>query len=237
MNAHDVMGDDEVLRAASDSLSRIPMAGPPDVETIMARGRARRTRRLSAAAGLSVAAAAAGTALVLGLAGVLGPAGTPGTIRTASFTLVRNADGTDTLTINPNELLNPAALQNDLQQYGIPAIVNSGSFCTSASAPAGFSQVVSWSPAGEGTWTPQSDVQPTITIDPSAVPAGTELSFGYFHLSSGAYSGEQQADVVLIDTNSYTCDSTTPDPNGLPDGYGPSDGVGLLYGGPGPAGS
>ena len=43
MNAHDEMSDNEVLRAASDSLSAIPMASPPDVEAIMARGRARRT--------------------------------------------------------------------------------------------------------------------------------------------------------------------------------------------------
>jgi len=84
---------------------------------------------------------------------------------------------------------------------------------------------------------PLSNVQPTITIDPSAMPAGTELSVGYFQLSSGEYSGQQQADVVLIDTSSYTCSSTPPDPNGLPAGYGPDDGIGLLYGGPGPAGS
>lgn len=239
MNFHDVMSDDEVLRTASDSLSAIPVAGPPAVEAIMARGRARRTRRRSAVAGLSVAAAAAGTALVLGLTGVLGPAESRGTgvIRTASFTLVRNANGTDALTLNPGELLDSAQLQNDLAQYGIPAIVNSGSLCTSAPAPAGFSQVVSFNPAGEGTFTPGSGVQPTITIDPSAMPAGTELSFGYFQLSSGQYSGEQQADVVLIDTNSYTCSDIPPDPNGLPAGYGPDDGIGVLYGGPGPSGS
>jgi hypothetical protein len=100
------------------------------VESIMASGRARRTRRLSAVAGLSVAAAA-GTTLALGLSGVLGPAGTPGTIRTASFTLVSNSNGTATLTINPKELLDPAALQNDLARYGIPAKVTVGSFCSS----------------------------------------------------------------------------------------------------------
>jgi hypothetical protein len=61
----------------------------------------------------------------------------------------------------------------------------------------------------------------------------TALSFGYFQLSSG----EQQADSVLIDSSSYTCTSTPPDPNGPPDGYGQSDSVGLLYGGPGPGGS
>jgi hypothetical protein len=237
MNVHDEMSDNEVLRAASGSLSGIAVASPPDVEAIMARGRARRTRRLAGVAGLSVAGAAAGTALAAGLAGVLGPAPAPGTIRTASFTLASNANGTATLTINPGELLDPAALQSDLQQYGIPAKVTSGSFCSSDPAPTGFSQVVSSSPVGPSTVTPGSGVQPTITIDPSAMPAGAELSVGYFQLSSGQYSGEQQADVVLIDTSSYTCTSTPPDPNGPPAGYGESGSMGLLYGGPGPAGS
>ncbi len=236
MNVHDEMSDNEVLRAASDSLSAIPMASPPDVEAIMARGRVRRRRRLSAVAGLSVTAAA-GTALALGLTGVLGPARTSGTIRTAAFTLVSNANGTATLTLSPGELLDPAALQSDLAQYGIPAKVTTGSICSSNPAPAGFSQVVSSYPAGPSTATPQNGIHPTITIDPAAMPAGTELSVGNFQLSSGEYSGQQQADLVLIDTSSYTCSSTPPDPNGLPDGYGPSDGIGLLYGGPGPAGS
>ena len=184
-----------------------------------------------------MAGAAAGTALALGLTGVAGPASGPGTIQTAAFTLASNANGTATLTINPQELLDPAALQSDLAQYGIPAKVTTGSLCTSDPAPAGFSQVVSSNPAGPTTATPTAVAQPSMTIDPSAMPAGTELSVGNFQLSSGAYSGEQQADFVLIDTSSYTCSSTPPDPNSLPDGYGPSDGIGLLYGGPGPAGS
>jgi hypothetical protein len=190
-------------------------------------------RRL--AAGVTAAAAAAAVVLGLGLSGVFGssPARSMGTIRTTAFTLTSNANGTATLTINPGELLDPTALQSAFAQYGIPAMVTTGSFCSSDPAPAGFSQVVSSYPAGPYTATPQKGVQPTITIDPSAMPAGTELSVGDFQLSSG----EQQADFVLIVTNSYTCSSTPPDPNGLPDGYGPSDGIGLLYGGPGPAGS
>jgi hypothetical protein len=232
VNVHDEMSDNEVLRVASESLSAIPVASPPEVAAIMARGRARRRRRLYAAAGVSVAAAA-GTALTLGLTGVLGPARPPGTIRTAAFTLVSNSDGTATLTINPKELLDPAALQSDLAQYGIPAKVTSGSFCSSDPAPAGFSQVVPGQPAGSGTGTPQSGVQPTITIDPSAMPAGAELSVGYFQLNSG----EQQANVVLIDTSSYTCTSTPPDFPSPPAGYDESDSLGVRYGGPGPAGS
>lgn len=234
MNVHDEMSDNEVLRAACESLSAMPVASAPDVEAIMARGRARRRHRLSAVAGVSVAAAA-GTALALGLTGVLGPARTPGTIRTTSFTLVSNSDGTATLTISPKELLDAAALQSDLAQYGIPAKVTAGSLCTSDPAPAGFSQVVSDLP-GPGTATPLDRVRPSVTIDPAAIPAGTELSIGNFQLSSGEFAGEQQADVVLIDTSSYACSSTPPEPKGLPDGYGPSDGLWVLYGGPGAAG-
>ncbi len=233
MNVHDEMSDHEVLRAASESLSGLPMADPPDVRTVMARGRARRARRLSLVAGLSVAGAAAGTALALSLTGVLGPATTSGANRTAAFALVGNVDGTATLTINPEELLDPAALQSDLAQYGIPAKVTTGSFCISDPAPAGFSQVVSVYPPGPSTSTPQSTAQPKLTIDPSAMPAGTELSVGNFQLSSG----EQQADFVLIDSSSYTCSSTPPGPDSLPAGYGPADGIGLRYGGPGPTGS
>ncbi len=168
MNVHDDMTDNEVLRAAADSLSAIPLASPPDVQAIVDRGRARRTRRHDALAGLSVAGVAGGTALVLGLTGVLGPARAPGTIRTASFTLASNSNGTATLTISPAELLDSAALQRDLAQYGIPAKVTTGSLCTSNPAPAGFSQVVSTNPSGEATLTPVA--QPTMMIDPSAIP-------------------------------------------------------------------
>jgi hypothetical protein len=51
-------------------------------------------------------------------------------------------------------------------------------------------------------------MQPTVTFNPSAMPAGTELSFGVFRPSSDG----QQADYTLIYTNSYTCISTPPPP-------------------------
>ena len=136
----------------------------------------------------------------------------------------------------PKELLDPAALHSDLAQYGIPAKVTSGSFCSSDPHPACFAGRVD--AAGRAVhhdaairWAAP------ITIDPSAMPAGAELSFGYFQLSSGPAAGEQQADVVLIDTSSYTCTSAPPDPSGPPAGDGESDSFGLLYGGPGPSGS
>jgi hypothetical protein len=227
MSDNDHLTDSAELRELRGSLSGVAMPERPRLEAITARGRAHRRRRLGGVAGLSVAGAAAGTALALGLTGVLAPAPTPGTIRTASFTLVSNPNGTATLTINPSELLDPATLQSDLAQYGIPAMVTTGSFCSSDPAPAGFSQVVTLQPAGEATVQAQSGRgDPTITIDPAAMPAGTELSFGDFQLTAS----EQQASFALIDTSSYTCTSTPPGPAGPPDG-------GQLLAGPGPAGS
>jgi hypothetical protein len=189
-------------------------------------------RRL--ATGITAAAASAAVVLGLGLSGAFGSSAAHATrsIRTSTFALTSYSDGTDTLTLNPTELLDPTALQNDFQQYGIPAVVTTGSLCTSDPAPAGFSQAVTAPGPGTGEGTPSGD-QPTITINPSAIPAGTELSVGHFQLSSS----EQQADFVLINTNSYTCSNTPPDPNGMPSGYGQDDGIGLLYGGPGPSGS
>jgi hypothetical protein len=195
MNIHDDMSDDDVLRAAATSLSTLPVAGPPAAEAIMARGRARRRRTLT---GLGLVGTAGAVALAVGLTGVFGSAlarGT-GTIGTAAFTLVEHANGTATLTINLDELLDAAALQNDLQQYGIPALVTSGSFCSSHPALAAFSQVVSGTRA-----------EPlTITINPAAMPAGTELSFGVFQLGPD----QRQADSELITTGSYSCTSTPP---------------------------
>jgi hypothetical protein len=214
MNVQDEMSDNEVLRAASESLSARPVASPPAVQAIMVRGSARRRRRrLSGVAGLSVAAAS--TALALGVTGVLGPAGRspgPATIRTVAFTLVSNPNGTATLTINNAELLDPAALQNDLAHYRIRALVTSGSFCTSDPVPAGFSRVVSFYPATPGSraLTPGVHPHPTITFSPAAMPAGTELSFGIFQLGPG----QQQATFELINTSSYTC--TTVPPAALP---------------------
>ncbi len=69
--------------------------------------------------------------------------------------------------------------------------------------------------------TPQSGMHPTITIDPATMPAGTELSFGDFQLTTG----EQQASFALIDASSYVCTSTPPGP------ACPPDGAQLLYGG------
>ncbi len=223
MYDNDQMTDSAELRELRDSLSGVAMPERPPLETITARGHARRRRRLTKVTRASVAGAVAAGALALGLSGAFNPAHKLGTIRTAAYTLRHNANGTDTLTLNPGELFNPSQLQSDLAQYGIPAKVTSGSYCTSNPEPAGFAQVVSV--PGPGTSQEGSGQQPTITIDPSQMPSGTELSVGDFQITSGQFAGQQQADMDLIDTNAYTCTSTPP-------ALGPgTPGFGALYGG------
>ena len=198
------------LRRMADDAAR--QARPPAVAEIIRQGDRRRRRSLTrqSLGGLSAAGiAGAGVALGLGLTGSA-PAHGTGTIRTAAFTLVSNANGTATLTINPNVLLEPGTLQSDLAQDGIPAMVTTGSFCSTDPAPAGLSRVVSIQKAqlaGPPPLGGKPDQRPvrTMTIDPAALPAGTELSFGNFQLANGA-----QTSYTLIDTGSYTCTSTAP---------------------------
>jgi hypothetical protein len=162
-------------------------------------------RRLTA--GITAAAVAGSVALGLGLSGGLSsspPRGT-GTIRTAAFTITRNANGTATLTINPRVLFDPGTLQGDLAQYGIPAKVTTASFCSSDPAPGGFSQAVTFSPAIQGDSGPQQVRNPAVTINPAAMPAGTELSVGVFQVSNG-----DDTALALINANSSTCTSTAP---------------------------
>jgi hypothetical protein len=162
-------------------------------------------RRLTA--GITAAAAAGSVVLCLGLSGGLGssPARGTGTIRTAAFTITRHANGTATLTINPQVLFDPSTLQGDLAQYGIPAEVTTGSFCSSDPAPGGFSQVVTFSPAFQGDSGQQQVDNPTVTINPATMPAGTELSIGAFQAANGDNTA-----LALIGANSYTCASAAP---------------------------
>ena len=200
------------LQRMADEAAR--QARPPAAAEIVRQGDRRRRRSLTrqSLGGLSAAGVAgAGVALGLGLTGSVSAHG-PGTIQTAAFTLVSNANGTATLTINANVVFEPGTLQRDLAQDGIPAMVTVGSFCSSDPAPADINQVVSIPkiphselpklPLGSK---PKHLPERTMTINPAAMPARTELSFGNFRLANG-----EQTSVALIDTTAYTCTSTAP---------------------------
>jgi len=198
---------DAALRELRAAIASFPVPEPPSVGGIRARGSVRRRRRYGVAVGSAAGLAALGTGLAFGTTGTHHATSTSTlrTIRTAAYTLVSNPDGTATLTMSPKELFDPTALQNDLASYGIPAKVTSGSFCTSDPEPNGFAQVVSLDPGtGEGQDGPGRPA--TVTIDPSAMPAGTELSIGEFPLPRGL----ELSSTTLIDANSYTCTTTVP---------------------------
>jgi hypothetical protein len=93
-------------------------------------------------------------------------------------------------------------------------MVTVGRFCSSDPAPPGWTKIMSFpgSPADPGPVR-------VVVINPAAMPAGTELSFGNFQFANGS-----QTSVALIDTRSYTCTSTAPTAP-------PPDGV--LFGQPG----
>jgi hypothetical protein len=230
---NDQMTDSSELQELRDALSSVGMPGRPPLETIKSRGRAQRRQRRTRATRFSVGGVVVAGALALGVSLAATPAQKLGTIQRAAYTLRHNQNGTDTLSLNPVELLNPSQLQSDLAQYGISAKVTTGSYCTTTPEPAGFSQAVTL-PGPGSSGRVGSGNQPTITIDPSQIPAGTELSVGSFQLTSGPAAGEQQANMSLINTNSYHCSSTPPDMS-QPDTSNAD--FGLLYGGPGPSGS
>jgi hypothetical protein len=192
----------ELMRMADDAARQ---TRPPAAADIIRQGDLRRRRSIArqSIGGLS-AAGVVGACVALGL-GLAGPAGstpsrTNDTIKTDAFTIVSNANGTDTLTMNATVLLEPATLQADLAKDGIPALVTVGSFCTSTPTPPGYSQVVT-------NQTPRNPRRGpgAITINPDAIPAGTELSFGNFKIADGG-----QTSLTLISKNSHTCTGATP---------------------------
>jgi hypothetical protein len=229
---HDENPDGSVLtRELREALSELATPGRPPLAAITSRGRARRQRRLAGFAGLGVTGAAAGTALALGLTGALGaaPARATGatqaaapargtgagtaTIRTAAFTLTRNANGTGTLTLTMSQMLDPALLQQDLAHDGIRALVKTGTYCSSNPAAP--------DPASIGVLTTRLPVNPPHTmvpapsgpapselkqiaartatvINPAVMPPGTELFFGYSTSIHALFTD-------LIYTSSYTC--------------------------------
>jgi hypothetical protein len=193
------MNDQELTTAVRQSFHGVRMNVP--AEQIVSRSHAIRAsahRRLATCVAAGTAAVA--VVLSLSLTGTFGsaPGNATSTIRTTAFTLAKHPNGTATLTINAQVLLEPGTLQNDLRHDGIPAIVTTGSFCSSDPTPLGFSRAVR-------VTTPPGAGEQTVTINPAAMPAGTELSFGTFQNGTSVLTG-----AALISTGSHACASTPP---------------------------
>ncbi len=224
MNHDDNPIDSALALDLRDALSELAVPDRPPLTTITSRGRAHQRRRL---AGFAATAAVAAAALAVTLTGALGAspvqntagihtaasAHSPATIPAPAFILTSNVNGTDTLTLTMNQILDPATLQQALTQHGIPALVKADTYCTSNPAPpdpvsagvlstqlpSGVPHTMVPAPNGPAPSEVQQMAAHTETvINPAAMPSGTELFFGYSN-SIHAVSTD------LIYTNSYTC--------------------------------
>ena len=232
MNHVENLNDSALSRELRDALSELAVPERPPLAAITRMGVAHQRRRLAGFAGLSVTGAAVGAALVLGLTGALGavparnagsthvaapnPTTTVGTVQTQGFILTSNVNGTDTLTLTMNQILNPTTLQHGLTQYRIPALVKTGTYCTSNPAPpdpvsagvlspfqppSGVPHTMVPAPSGPApSEVQQMDANTVTVINPAAMPSGTELFFGYSTNIHAVFTD-------LIYTSSYTCSS------------------------------
>lgn len=203
MSIHEEMNDDEVLRALADSLSAWPVPEPPKAAAIMAGGRTRRHRRRVRIGLAGTAAAASALGLASVLAGGPAPALAAGTIHTTAFTLVKNENGTVTLTLTQGQMFNPGALQQALAQDGIPALVKINTYCSPPSAHSMNGVLYFQLPDGSPVTGPSGTKVPippdaVNVINPAAIPAGTELFFDFVN------NGKDLM-VELINIDSYTC--------------------------------
>jgi hypothetical protein len=196
------MNDDEMLAAmrnsltgAKESLTDVHLDRSADA--IWARTRGRRLRRGLAGAG------AGGVALGVGLALTAG--GGSGTI-TRSVHVNLDAWSVNTVAgglvyVDVRELSDPVLLRQTLARAGVPAVVTFGEFCTGAS--------------GAGTGNPQqvlgkavNDGEPKLTINPAAIPAGSELSIGIVSVAKNGISGLDASFRLVKVGSRLTCSTT-----------------------------
>ena len=183
MNHGENPDDSVLILELREALSELATPGRPPLAAIARRGRTHQRWRLAGFAAVGVAVAAAGTALALGLTGALGaaparstgatrtaaPVRSGGTIRTAAFILTTNANGTDTLTLTMSQILDPATLQQALTQDGIPALVETGTICSSSPAAP--------DPVSVGVLSVEPPVgSPHETVPASSVPTPREVN-------------------------------------------------------------
>ncbi len=113
------MNDDELITAVREQRSKVPMTIP--VEQIINRGHAVRARRRIPGMAAVLAVAAAAAVAVTALLPASHPASHQPGIQVAAWTVVKQADGTVSVTIR--EMRDPAGLQRRLRADGVPATV------------------------------------------------------------------------------------------------------------------
>jgi hypothetical protein len=172
------MNDVDILDRVKQSLPEVHMTTP--LEEVVDQGRTRRRRRRSRLAGGGLVAAVA-LAISLGAFEATRTTPSPGRasvlklghsavhIQLAGYSINSNTDGTVTIRFTDEQSMNPTYMQQVLAKAGVPALIRIGSFCHTPTQPSGFEVSDRQGPQGN-----------VMVITPSAMPAGAELSIGYF---------------------------------------------------------
>jgi hypothetical protein len=192
------MNDDEMLATLRSSLTGVKESLADvhldrSADEIRAGARGRRLRRGLAGAG------AGGTALGVGLALAAGsgPGATAAGVHVNLAAWSVNTQSSGLVYVDIRELREPGLLRQTLARAGVPAIVTFGEFCTGASG--GDSQnlqgILGKSPVGGGK----------LTINPAAIPAGSELSIGITQVSEHGAEGFGNSFALVKEGSRLTC--------------------------------
>jgi hypothetical protein len=159
------MNDDELITAVKQQRDKVLMTIP--VEQIISRGREVRARRRIPGVAAVLAAAAAAAVAVTALLPASHPASHQPGIQLAAWTVVRQADGTVSVTIR--QMRDPAGLQSTLRADGVPASVSFFGPRSSACVPYPASLAL----INSVFTVRQAGSFPVMVIHPSALPSGT----------------------------------------------------------------
>jgi hypothetical protein len=164
--------NNEVLTRLADQFSEVEMKVP--IEQIYARARTRRARRRRATVLATGAAALAAGLTAVAVTGGGAHQPPPVTAQLAAFSVSAGPNGTSSLTLRKGQQyrLDPVALRQALADHHIAALVTVGQTCDTTPEPRGLDQVI--------VSQRQSDGSVTLTMNPTAMPAGSELSIGYY---------------------------------------------------------
>jgi hypothetical protein len=195
MNVHDDMSDTDVLSAARDHLSGMPLGSPPDVEAIMAAGRARRRRRLipgvTGTLAVAAGAALAVTALTPASHQVTGQPKPQPIIKLAAWSVTEKANGNITVVVR--ELADLAGLQSALRADGVPANVTVLGHPDPSCRPYPMSQALFTSVYRADKTAASGDT--VLIIHPSALPSGAGVQIGATVGRDAGGRGLHRADV------------------------------------------
>jgi len=164
--------DTDLEHKVRESVSGLQMQ--TSVETIIDNARRQRRSRRTMQSAAAIVGCAAIALAALGLTATDHESGRTSNAQLAAFTLSDGPAGSASLTLHKGAQyrLDPEALRRALAAHGIPALVTVGKSCDTNPDPDGLDEVV--------TGHRQSSGDVFITINPAAIPAGAELSIGYF---------------------------------------------------------